>query len=57
MILKGKIIDLRLVEKTDAEFILSLRLNNELNKYLSEVIRLSRHASRMDTKLQGERSK
>ena len=37
MIIRGKTIDLRLVEKTDAEFILSLRLNNELNKHLSEV--------------------
>lgn len=37
MILKGQTIDLRLVEKSDAEFILSLRLNTELNKYLSEV--------------------
>ena len=33
----GKNIDLRPVEVRDAEFILALRLDNELNKYLSPV--------------------
>jgi len=35
--LNGKTVSLRLVEESDAEFILSLRLDARYNKYLSEV--------------------
>ncbi|MBB3186000.1 GNAT family N-acetyltransferase [Microbacter margulisiae] len=37
MELKSKTIFLRLVEQSDAEFILSLRINNNYSKYLSRV--------------------
>lgn len=37
MLITGKSIQLRTVEKNDAQFILSLRLDDALNKYLSPV--------------------
>ena len=46
--LEGNFINLRSVLETDAEFILKLRLNNTLNKYLNKSWQWFRKAKIMD---------